>query len=67
MGVWGRQYYPPCPTLLYGSGCAGSKTAKDEVFIIKHVEAGTERSIPMPYIKIGQESSDDIELYYKEA
>src|SRR5262245_53373309 len=48
------------PHPLYGSGCAGSKTDEKEVSIIKHVEAGTGRSIPMPYIKIGRENSDDI-------
>jgi hypothetical protein len=54
------------PHPLYGSGCAGSKTDEKEVSIIKHVEAGTERSISMPDIKIGREHSDDIELYYKD-
>ena len=52
--------------LTYESGCAGSKTEKDEVPIIINVEAGTERRVSMPYITIGKENSNDIELYYKD-
>src|SRR5712691_5357634 len=50
----------------YGSGCAESKTKKDEVPIIINVEAGTERRVSMPYITIGKENSGDIEIYYKD-
>src|SRR5216684_2600298 len=50
----------------YGSGCAESKTKKDEVPIIINVEAGTERRVSMPYITIVKENSNDIELYYKD-
>jgi hypothetical protein len=39
---------------------------KGKVSILHDIHAGTERSIPMPYIRIGQENSRDIELYYKD-
>jgi non-heme chloroperoxidase len=43
-----------------------ARLKKDEVPIIINVEAGTERRVSMPYITIGKENSNDIELYYKD-